>query len=392
MSLKIGIGTNMRIQSAFNWLTYWVTRYPSLLTATAISDVRIDLAWTNNGDVDYDGVSIERSLDGITYAEIITIAAGSVAYSNIGLTADTLYYYRIRYYRGTHYSAYSNVDSDTTFYNMLLTSTGTGVGVSTLIMQVAVNMTLTLGANAKFYTDAAGTLGESATWAIVSGADRTIYLKCTTGTATMTFPNPANVTRWPLWVSGVNAASIAGNISKLSALTYVEVGGNNTLSGSITALTSLTHVVISGLNTLSGSIAALTSLTFLRVYGSNTLSGSVTALISLTVLHVTGFNTLSGDLNPVVSDLIICTLDPCAMIDYTAGATWGNTTIMINPSAGYGYDSTEIDNMLIDMAASVALISKVITLQGSSAARTAASNAAVLTLEGAGRLNTVVTN
>jgi len=371
MSLKIGIGTNMRIQSAFNWLTYWVTRYPSLLTATAISDVRIDLAWTNNGDVDYDGVSIERSLDGITYAEIITIAAGSVAYSNIGLTADTLYYYRIRYYRGTHYSAYSNVDSDTTFYNMLLTSTGTGVGVSTLIMQVAVNMTLTLGANAKFYTDAAGTLGESATWAIVSGADRTIYLKCTTGTATMTFPNPANVTRWPLWVSGVNAASIAGNISKLSALTYVEVGGNNTLSGSITALTSLTHVVISGLNTLSGSIAALTSLT---------------------VLHVTGFNTLSGDLNPVVSDLIICTLDPCAMIDYTAGATWGNTTIMINPSAGYGYDSTEIDNMLIDMAASVALISKVITLQGSSAARTAASNAAVLTLEGAGRLNTVVTN
>jgi len=121
MSLRIGIGTNLRIQGAFNWIRYWLTRYPSVLALTVISDTRIDLAWTNNGVVDYDGISIERSLDGITYAEIITVAAGSVAYSNIGLTTNTLYYYRIRYYRGTYYSAYSNVDSDTTYYYFITT-------------------------------------------------------------------------------------------------------------------------------------------------------------------------------------------------------------------------------------------------------------------------------
>lgn len=82
-----------------NWDAYWATRYPSALTATTISDTRIDLAWTNNGTEDYDGVSIERSLDNVTFAEIITVAAGSTSYSNTGLTASTLYYYRIRYYK-----------------------------------------------------------------------------------------------------------------------------------------------------------------------------------------------------------------------------------------------------------------------------------------------------
>ena len=80
------------------------------------------------------------------------------------------------------------------------------------------------------------------------------------------------------------------------------------------------------------------------------------------------------------------------MNTYTAGATSGNATITINPSVGYGYDSTEIDNILIDMAASLALIGKTITLQGSNAARTSASDAAVATLTGVGRTCTVITN
>jgi len=48
--------------------------------------------------------------------------------------------------------------------------------------------------------------------------------------------------------------------------------------------------------------------------------------------------------------------------------------------------------MLIDMAASPTLIGKTIDLRGSNAARTAASDAAVATLEGVGRTNTVYTN
>lgn len=83
----------------FSWSQYWASRYPSGLSLTVISDTRIDLSWTNNGDTDYDGVSIERSTDGVTYAEIDTDVAGSTTYNDTTCTAGTLYYYRIRYYK-----------------------------------------------------------------------------------------------------------------------------------------------------------------------------------------------------------------------------------------------------------------------------------------------------
>jgi hypothetical protein len=94
----IGIGTKIG-SGGFNWTAYWATRYPSGLALTVDSDTQITLNWTNNGTVDYDGVSIERSLDGVTYVEITTVAAGLTTYINTGLTASTLYYYRIRYYK-----------------------------------------------------------------------------------------------------------------------------------------------------------------------------------------------------------------------------------------------------------------------------------------------------
>lgn len=79
--------------------SYWASRYPSLLTATVVSDTRIDLGWTNNGTVDYTGVSIERSADGVTYTEIDTATAGDTSYSDTTCSAGTLYYYRIKYYK-----------------------------------------------------------------------------------------------------------------------------------------------------------------------------------------------------------------------------------------------------------------------------------------------------
>ena len=79
------------------------------------------------------------------------------------------------------------------------------------------------------------------------------------------------------------------------------------------------------------------------------------------------------------------------MTDYTAGSVWSNATVIINPAVGYGYSSTEIDNILIDMANSVGgPTGKTITLQGSSQPRTLASDAAVATLEARGC--TVITN
>ena len=120
-------------------------------------------------------------------------------------------------------------------YTALLESTGDGSGVSTLSMEVSADITVTLGSNAKFYSDAAGTLDESATWSLTAGALRTIYLTCNTGTATMTFSDVSKITKFghPTdgWISGSDAAKMTMAVDKLSALTNIYVSGNLVLSG-----------------------------------------------------------------------------------------------------------------------------------------------------------------
>lgn len=88
---------------------------PTDLVATTISASEIDLTWTDNATGE-NGYSIERSIDDVDYAEIADISPNSESYSDTGLTADTLYYYRVRIYNnpGPIYGDYSNVDSATT--------------------------------------------------------------------------------------------------------------------------------------------------------------------------------------------------------------------------------------------------------------------------------------
>jgi len=88
---------------------------PTLLTATTISDVRIDLAWTSNSGGDEEGFSIERGTDGVNFAWLNTVLTGVVTYNDSSCVADTLYYYRVRAFRGAAWSLYSNIDSATTY-------------------------------------------------------------------------------------------------------------------------------------------------------------------------------------------------------------------------------------------------------------------------------------
>ncbi len=69
---------------------------------------------------------MERSPDGSTgWTEIAgSLPAGTTSYSNTGLTANTVYHYRVRANNGTLNSAYSNVANDTTFVNVPSDPTG----------------------------------------------------------------------------------------------------------------------------------------------------------------------------------------------------------------------------------------------------------------------------
>jgi hypothetical protein len=339
---------------------------------------------------------------------------------------------------------------------LLITSLGSGTDLARLILKTSVNTLITLGPNARFYSDAAGTLDESQTWNVISGAERTMYVKCTGGTATFDVQTNT-ITMFDWWTNTNNSPSIGGDIGGFTSLTFLGIVGDstisgdvsrltnlefldiesdtNTISGNVAGLTNLSVFVVTGNSTISGSIAGLTSLDYLiivsdyaRISGSvtnlinlinlilvgnnitvsgsvagltsltalqvsgtnpffgnnNTLSGSINSLTNLTGgLYVTGNNTISGDVSLILSGIgSSLHLNSCAMTTYTNGATWPSMNVTINPSAGYGYPSTIIDNILIDMASTMS--GATISLLGSSAPRTSASDAAVATLEGNG--------
>lgn len=130
-------------------------------------------------------------------------------------------------------------------------------------------------------------------------------------------------------------------------------------------------------STTNGDIAfnldCLPNATYVAISGSNTVSGDLSGIPNATTVSIYGSNTVS---------------------DYTAGVIWPSSMrrVYIAQAAGSGFSSSEVDSLLIDLAASVTTWTseKSIYLAGNNASRTSASDAAVATLISRGV--TVTTN
>ena len=83
---------------------------PSNLIATVNSRSKITLNWTDNA-MDESGYRIERSTNGITFDAIDEEDANVKTYTNDGLSANTVYYYRVRAYNSRGNSTFSNIVS-----------------------------------------------------------------------------------------------------------------------------------------------------------------------------------------------------------------------------------------------------------------------------------------
>jgi len=92
---------------------------PSGLSASAPTSNPVTLRWTDNA-TNESGTSIERSVDGATFAEIANVGPGGSSYADTKVIGGTSYWYRIRVYNTAGYSTYSNtasVKTSTARYN-----------------------------------------------------------------------------------------------------------------------------------------------------------------------------------------------------------------------------------------------------------------------------------
>jgi hypothetical protein len=100
---------------------------PTLLTATRVSEVQIDLSWTDNSG-DETGFKIERCSGAScsNFVEIDTVGANVTSYNDTGLTYSTDYTYRVRAYK----TATCAWDSDYTNTDSAITSITDPAGLS----------------------------------------------------------------------------------------------------------------------------------------------------------------------------------------------------------------------------------------------------------------------
>ncbi len=83
---------------------------PLGLLVTSLSTSQIRLNWTDASTTET-GFSVERSLDGVNFVVATTLPAGTITFTDSGLTPNTLYYYRVRATNSGGASAYTAIVS-----------------------------------------------------------------------------------------------------------------------------------------------------------------------------------------------------------------------------------------------------------------------------------------
>jgi len=128
LGIGIGISPMLRRSGGVNWST----RTPSDLYAIVYRDTEADLTWTDpSGDVPF---RIYISTDGVNYTEKGTTLAGDNTYTATGLTAGTLYYFKVVAYNGANESPSTNVWD--TYMKWTIDTTKAGSAADTFVLPV----------------------------------------------------------------------------------------------------------------------------------------------------------------------------------------------------------------------------------------------------------------
>jgi hypothetical protein len=135
-SLSLDVATGGRVNA---YKALLIPAAPSDLSATAASSIQINLTWTDNSSGE-SGFRIERKTSsGGTYSEVTRVSANVKSYADLGLSASTTYYYRVRAYTSIGNSGYSSETNAET-----LTATSGGDGGMCFIATIAYSSDLVL--------------------------------------------------------------------------------------------------------------------------------------------------------------------------------------------------------------------------------------------------------
>ena len=86
---------------------------PGGLKAAAASKTQINLTWLDNSS-DETGFRVERSADGVNFAQVAVVGAGVKSFASTGLTGGKKYFFRVSAYNANGGSAYTAVAYATT--------------------------------------------------------------------------------------------------------------------------------------------------------------------------------------------------------------------------------------------------------------------------------------
>ena len=214
---------------------------PTALTANSASTTSIALAWTNTG-TNATAILVQSSTDGVTFAQIASLAGTATTYTNTGLTTNTLYYYRVSAQNAIGTSGYSNVASTTTSGVPAAPSALTATAAST----TSVNLAWTNNA--------------------------------TNGTAVLVERSPNNTTFTQIVSLAATATTYTNTGLTTNTLYYYRVRAQNATGFS--AYSNTASVTTSGIPTApTGLTAAVATATTMNLAWTNTAANATAVLV-----------------------------------------------------------------------------------------------------------------